>query len=144
MSSRLQLIFSTINLPFPVLIHAIGLLILGLKLTFTPLSPATRENNVTLGIATTAIGLSYLSTSYVPIEQNTFLYASAPVRIILAAISGARLTMDHYMQRQRKGDGPKARLRKKLWGILLYDGLGGIFVGWWLGTFSGRIPAYQT
>jgi len=77
-----------------------------------------RENNVTLGIATTAIGLSYLSNSYVPIEQNTFLYASAPVRVIHAAISGARLAMEHYMQRRRNGDGPKARLRKKLWGMV--------------------------
>ena len=67
--------------------------------------PATRENNVTLGIATTAI---------VPIEQNTFLYASAPVRVILAAISGARLATDHYMQWRRKGDGPNTRLRKRL------------------------------
>ncbi|EEH05424.1 predicted protein [Histoplasma capsulatum G186AR] len=74
----------TVHLPVPVLLHALGLFSLGMYLTFTKVPSA-------LGIAVTGLGLSYLLTSYVPIEQNQFLHASVPVRIILATLAAARL-----------------------------------------------------
>ncbi|KAE9393128.1 hypothetical protein BT96DRAFT_924240 [Gymnopus androsaceus JB14] len=37
----------------------------------------------TLRIATIALGMSYISTSYMPMEDNQFLHASAPVRVLL-------------------------------------------------------------
>jgi hypothetical protein len=134
----------TVNLPLPVLVHALGLFFGGIKYTFTPPSPTAQHDNTVVGITTTAIGLCYLSTAYVPIEQNIFLYASAPVRVGLGVLAGTRLAIDYFylrgkeVQQRRTSD-----LRKTLWFIALYDGLGGLFVGWWLGTLSGKIPAYQ-
>ncbi|OJD15485.1 hypothetical protein AJ78_04249 [Emergomyces pasteurianus Ep9510] len=113
----------TVNLPAPVLLHALGLSALGAYLTFTK-SPAT------LGIATTGLGLSYLLTSYVPIEENQFLHASVPVRIILAALALTRLPT-----------APKAE-RKSLTILILYDFLGGLMVGYVLGKYDGRLPGY--
>jgi hypothetical protein len=115
------------------------------------------EDISTLGITTIAIGLCCkpisspalandlterqctpdLSTSYMPMEENQFLYASAPVRVVLAALAGLKwLTIR----------GENARLYKKrnaLLGILLYDGLGGLVLGWYLGTLSGKVPSYR-
>ncbi|OAX80679.1 hypothetical protein ACJ72_04983 [Emergomyces africanus] len=113
----------TINLPVPILLHALGLSALGTYLTFT-------RTPTTLGIATTGLGLSYLFTSYVPIEENQFLHASVPVRIILAALALARLPT-----------APKAE-RKSLTILILYDFLGGLMVGYNLGQYNGRLPGY--
>ncbi|KKZ68872.1 hypothetical protein EMCG_00043 [[Emmonsia] crescens] len=113
----------TINLPVPVLLHALGLSALGAYLTFTR-TPAT------LGIASTGLGLSYIFTSYVPIEENQFLHASVPVRMILAALAALRLPT-----------APKAE-RKGLMILVLYDFLGGLMVGYILGKWNGRLMGY--
>jgi len=124
-----------INLPTPVFIHATGLLALGLYLTFRPPSASQKTtftgSTSTLGIAGLGLELSYLATSYMPIAENQFLHASAPVRVILAAVAGVRLLT------ARPGE-----CTGELWGILLYDGLGGLLVGWTLGRWDGRIPGY--
>ncbi|KAE9393126.1 hypothetical protein BT96DRAFT_944149 [Gymnopus androsaceus JB14] len=95
------------------------------------------EDISTLGIATIALGMSYISTSYMPMEDNQFLHASAPVRVLLASLAGLKwLTISKE----------NARLYKKrnaLLGILLYDGLGGLILGWYLGTFSGKVASYR-
>ncbi|PGH07346.1 hypothetical protein GX51_01890 [Blastomyces parvus] len=112
-----------VNLPTPVLLHALGLTALGTYLTFTTTPSA-------FGVASTGLGLSYLFTSYVPIEENQFLHASVPVRIILAALAAARLPT-----------APKSE-RKNLVILLLYDFLGGLMVGYILGQWNGKLPGY--
>ena len=69
-----------------------------------------------------------------PMEENQFLYATAPVRIILAAAAGLKVLV--------AGNGMGREERRMLLGIAGYDGLGGLLLGWWLGTWSGRVPAF--
>jgi len=114
----------TINLPFPILIHALGLVIIGVYLT-------SKRKPATLGIVTLALGLAYLTTSYMPIDQNQFLHASVPVRVALAAAAAGRAMA-----------GPRDEERGSLWGIALYDGFGGLVLGWWLGSWNGRVAGY--
>jgi hypothetical protein len=85
-----------------------------------------------LGVATTGLGLSYLLTSYMPIEQNQFLHASVPARLILAALSAYKALVG----RKDLSDVEK----KRLWGVTIYDGLGAVVLGLWLGKWNGRIP----
>jgi hypothetical protein len=122
-----------INLPWPILLHAFGLLGLGTIQIFRR-SPPGRVSELTamLGIATAALGLAYLSTAYMPLHQNAFLYASVPVRMILATIAGLKLL--------QLGPTVSETGRAELLTVLLYDGIGGAVVGWFLGTWSGRIP----
>jgi len=119
--------FPQLNLPWFITVHALGLSTLGLYLAFfsNPSKPTS-----TLGIATLGLGLAYLSTSYVPIEENQFLYASVPVRIILAAVAGLKALTAGKEE------------KKALVGIAVYDGLGGAILGWWLGKWSGMVPGY--
>lgn len=129
------LLTTMINLPWPILAHATGLVILGLNHTFRPPTPGRApEVSAMLGITTTAVGLCYLSTSYMPIHENHFLYASAPVRVLVAALAGLKLLLSrNSMSKESK---------REFLGVLLYDGIGGLLLGWWLGTFKGRIPGY--
>ncbi|KAJ9634587.1 hypothetical protein H2199_008870 [Coniosporium tulheliwenetii] len=41
-----------------------------------------------LGIATLALGLTYLGTSHVPVAENQFLHASVPVRLLISVLLG--------------------------------------------------------
>jgi len=82
------------------------------------------------GITTLAIGIAYLSTSYMSIEENQFLHASVPVRILLAAVAGARWL---FIDRQSTAG------RNQMLFVMLYDGLGGLICGWQLGRFDGRV-----
>jgi len=123
-----------VNLPPLILAHAFGLTSLGLSFVFAePTKPLSNDRS-TLGIASLGLGLAYLSTSYVPQEENQFLYASVPVRMILAGVAVTKLIVDKL---QGKG------VQRELLGIALYDGLGGFLLGCWLGSFGGRVPAYQ-
>lgn len=124
-----------INLPWPILAHASGLVLMGLNFTFRPSTPGrASELSAMLGIPITAIGLCYLSTSYMPMHENHFLYASAPVRVLLAALAGLKLLL--------AGNSLSKESKREFLGVLLYDGIGGLLVGWWLGTLRGRIPGY--
>ncbi|KAF9509613.1 hypothetical protein BS47DRAFT_143263 [Hydnum rufescens UP504] len=122
-----------INLPWPILLHALGLLALGLNQIFRR-SPPGRVSELTtmLGISTTALALGYLCTAYVPLHQNVFLHASVPVRMLLGTIAGLKLF--------QVGSGISAAGKVELWTILLYDGFGGVALGWFLGGWGGRIP----
>merc|ERR1711939_859167 len=82
-----------INLPWPITLHAFGLAFLGLYQTFR-LTSSTKANsssskpvpaNPMLGIATFGLSLAYLSTSYMPIEQNQFLYADEKRNLLVVA-----------------------------------------------------------
>lgn len=117
------------NLPHFITLHALGLGALGLYQTFhiSHRSPS----NPLLGIATLALSLAYLFTAYMPIEQNQFLYATVPVRMILAAVAAIRLLI---------GGGLGKEERRNLLVVALYDGGGAMVLGWWLGSFDGRCP----
>ncbi|EEH21828.2 hypothetical protein PABG_04044 [Paracoccidioides brasiliensis Pb03] len=119
----MESLLPTINLPLPILLHALGLTALGVYLTFNGARP-------TLGLASTGLGLAYLSTSYMPIELNQFLHASVPVRMILAGLAALRL--------------PTARTqdRMALITVTLYDALGGLILGYTLGRWDGKVPGY--
>jgi hypothetical protein len=118
-----------ITLPWFIALHASGLCAVGLSLIFKPTSPTKpASSNAVLGIATVGLGLAYLSTSYMPISENAFLYASVPVRIILAALAAVKAGL---------GAGEEERT---LWGVAAYDGLGGVVLGFWLGKWDGRVP----
>lgn len=125
----------TIDLPWPILAHAVGLMLISLNLTFRP-SPPGRSSEVStmLGIAGLGLGFSYLSTAYVPREKNAFLYASVPVRMILGGVAGVKLLVG------RKG--MSAEGKKELWTVMLYDGIAGLILGWYLGRWDGKIPGY--
>lgn len=72
-----------------------------------------------------------------PMEENQFLHASAPVRVLLASLAGLKwITMG-------KEDAKLYKNRNALLGLFLYDGLGGLILGWYLGTFSGKVAAYR-
>jgi hypothetical protein len=122
----------TINLPVLVLIHAIFLTVAGLRMLFRRTAKPDLEAEATAmaGIAYLAIGVAYLSTSYMPISENQFLHASVPVRIGLALVAGLRLVLvDNISQ---------GGYNQMLF-TLLYDGIGGIVCGWRLGNFTGRV-----
>jgi hypothetical protein len=85
-----------------------------------------------LGVAALGLGLAYFLTSYMPIEQNQFLHASVPVRLILAAASAYKA----FIGRKELSDIEK----KRLWGVTIWDGFGAVVLGWWLGKWNGRVP----
>lgn len=86
-----------------------------------------------LGVACLGLGLAYFSTSYMPIKQNQFLHASVPVRLILVAVSAYKA----YIGRKELSDIEK----KRLWGVMIWDGCGAVVLGWWLGNWNGRVPS---
>ncbi len=67
-----------------------------------------------------------------PMYENQFLHASIPVRIILATLAATRLVLGGKLS--------EVDLRNLLI-VALYDGLGAVALGWWLGSFDGRVPA---
>ena len=115
-------VLAQINLPLPILIHAVGLSIYGVYLTFN------RKPGL-LGIATLGLGLAYLTTAYMPISQNQFLHASVPVRVALAVVAAGRAIVG----------GPRDKEWGSLWIVAVYDGLGGLVLGWMLGRWDGRV-----
>ena len=146
---HLSLLFLEINLPVPVFLHAISMLALSQYLILsTPRaasssstskshpSPSSSGGNPVLGISSLAIALSYLTTAYMPISENQFLHASVPVRLLLAGIAG----LNAYMGEKRVGDAESERVRRTLWGIMVYDGLGAVWAGLLLGKWNGRVP----
>ncbi|KDR77693.1 hypothetical protein GALMADRAFT_278748 [Galerina marginata CBS 339.88] len=131
------MLFYPVLLPWPILLHAMGLTALGCSMLLAKPSENAPEDISTLGIATIALGMSYISTSYVPMEENQFLYASAPVRVLLASLAGIKwLTIS-------EANANLYKKRNALLSVLLYDGLGGLVLGWYLGTFSGKITSYR-
>jgi hypothetical protein len=128
--------FLPIHLPWFITLHAFGLVALGLYLLFTTPPPGKPAGHTPqLGIATVAIGLAYLFTAYMPIEENQWLHASVPVRLILGTLLGLRVLL---------GTGLTAAEKKTLSKLGLYDSFGAVVLGFWLGRFDGRLPSLSS
>lgn len=125
-----------INLPVLIWGHSLFLSYIGLRNIFrsSPTGKPDRqtETSAMSGITTLAIGVAYLATSYMPIEQNQFLHASVPVRIFLALLAILRLLVVKDISKAGKNE---------MLFVALYDGLGAIVCGWQLGNFTGRAPS---
>lgn len=134
----------TINLPPLVIGHSLFLSFMGLKTIFSPpkttatkqtdgtIKTTTASDEGTKGILLLAIGMSYLCTSYVPMEQNAFLHASIPVRLALAALAVTRMLFVPGLSKAGRSD---------MLIVLLIDGVGAMAVGWNIGNFTGRLPS---
>jgi hypothetical protein len=111
------------NLPWPILLHACVVGITGLRDVFS-----TPDQGI-LGITEVGISLSCnnsstsrcwlirnadLLTSYVPVEQNQFLYASAPARVGLGVLCGLKMLKHRFM-----GQPLEKASRDKLWFVML-------------------------
>jgi hypothetical protein len=131
-ASKMERILSLpIHLPWFISVHAWGLTALGLYYLFkSPPSGKRAGHTPALGIATVGIGVAYLFTSYMPIEENQWLHASVPVRLLLATLLIVRALV---------GTGLTAAEKRSLLNLAIYDGLGGAVLGLWLGSWNGRL-----
>jgi len=50
------------------------------------------------------------------------------VRVILATVAGLKAWVAGKAE------------RRTLVGVAFYDGLGGMVLGWWLGSWNGKVP----
>jgi hypothetical protein len=124
--------FLPVHLPWFISVHACGFAALGLYFLFKAPSPGKAAGHTPqLGIATLAIGLAYLFTSYMPIEENQWLHATVPMRLILGALLILRTVV---------GSGLSSAEKRSLLTLGLYDGLGAVVLGFWLGRWDGRVP----
>jgi hypothetical protein len=121
-----------VHLPWFISVHACGIAVLGLYFLFKAPPPGKAAGHTPqLGIASIAIGLAYLFTSYMPIEENQWLYATVPVRLILCALLILRTVV---------GSGLSSAEKRSLLNLGLYDGFGAVVLGLWLGKWDGRLP----
>ena len=121
-----------IHLPWFIHVHAWSLTALGLFFLFKSPSPGKPAGHTPqLGVATIAIGVAYLFTAYMPIEENQWLHASVPVRVLLAGF---------LITRALFGKGLTSKEKQSLINLAVYDGLGGVILGLWLGKWNGRLP----
>jgi hypothetical protein len=126
-----QILSLPIHLPWFISVHAWGLTTLGLYYLFKSPPPGKRAGHTpALGIATVGIGVAYLFTSYMPIEENQWLHASVPVRLLLASFLILRALI---------GNGLTKAEKRSLLNLGIYDGLGGAVLGFWLGSWNGRL-----
>ena len=131
---------TAIKLPIPILLHGLGMSAIGLRMALRqPPSSTTNKGpdpnahvHSLLGITTLAIGLCYITTCYMDPAQNAMLYASIPVRILLASLL---LVMVGLHGKSYTAEGRRALLT-----AAIYDGLSGIWLGWYLGEYLGRCP----
>jgi hypothetical protein len=128
---------STINLPWPIAAHAGLLLVTGLLTAYRQkpgTSPHLYATTSLLGVTTAILGLAYLGTAYMPVEQNQFLYASVPVRMVV----GCTLALTALLN--------GGKMSREGWrthvAFAVYDGLGAVWLGWYLGRWDGRCPGY--
>ncbi|KAI9699459.1 MAG: hypothetical protein M1836_003070 [Candelina mexicana] len=123
---------SKINLPWPLKIHTLGLIAVGLFKAFQQPSPSLSEPDTTAtGIMGFGLGLAYLLTSSAPIAENQWLAACAPVRMLIGVLAGTVLVVKRNRMRKET--------RNWLRGITIYDFISGALTGWWLGNYSGRV-----
>lgn len=85
------------------------------------------------GAAVTAVGLCYLATSYMPIEENQFLHATVPIRVVIVALLLSTLVL-------RGGEMSTEGWWEYL-GLVVWDGIGAVGLGLYLGSWDSRIPA---
>jgi hypothetical protein len=92
-----------INLPAPLIAQSLTAVGLGLYMSlfrkpaviqsyamFAPVNPTPRMADTTslLGVITVGLEVTYLVSSYMPLEDNQFIAASVPIRLGLAALMG--------------------------------------------------------
>jgi len=118
-----------VRLPWFIFLHACLMVITGLFLIFQMPEGKRGNSSASLGVATLAIGLAYLFTAWPPMEENVFLYASVPVRLILAGVSLIRALALSKLESKEKNN---------LIGIAVWDGLGALVLGWYLGEWRGK------
>jgi len=78
----------------------------------------------------------YLFSSYMPVDENQFLHATVPVRLILSGLMTMNLLI-HGRQGMSK-DG--------FWGhvaIAAIDGITGVLLGNWLGRYDGLVAGAE-
>jgi hypothetical protein len=121
--------FLPVRLPWFIFIHACLMVVTGLVLIFQMPEGKRGNSSASLGIATFTIGLAYLFTAWPPMEENAFLYASVPVRLILSTLALVRALGFAKLERKEKNN---------LIGIAVWDGCGALVLGWYLGEWSGR------
>ena len=121
-----------IHLPWFITFHALGLVTTGLYWLFKSPPPGKFAGHTPgLGIATVGLGISYIFTSYMPIEENQWLHASVPARLLLASLMIVKVLV---------GNGITKADKRGLLTLAVYDGVGGAVLGFWLGRWDGRVP----
>ena len=138
-----------INLPVPILIQAITLTSAGFYTAFarkpiysspdksyTVLVPFTTNPRVAdliscFGLVSAGLQSAYLWSSYMPLEENQFVYASVPVRLML---SGAIFSLCLLKGKEMSSDG-----YRELLGLAVFDGLAATILGFYLGRFDGIV-----
>jgi hypothetical protein len=138
-----------VNLPLPLLIQAISLTSAGFYTAFarkplyasadksyTMLVPITSNPRVAdliscFGIASEGLQSFYLWSSYMPLEQNQFVYASVPVRLMLSA---AMLALCLLKRKEMSSNG-----FWELLGLSIFDGCAATTLGFYLGRFDGIV-----
>ena len=152
-ASRFPLL-GPINLPLPIIAHASTITGLGLYLLFRDPSPVTplkgkeeskaiqpnlnnpfatpppppgrgHEISSVFGLATVGLGLANFLNWYVEVERNQLLYASVPARLNLAGLATVLLLV--------RGRGMSVQGRRDLWGLVAYDMVSVLCLGWFPG-----------
>ena len=100
---------------------------------FSLYASPSRENNLraTLGSASVSLGLAYLMTSYVPIVENQFLHASVPLRLLMSVL----LPTKYWSEKGTVSE----EAEKEFLFVATHDGVLGLFLGWQLGRWDGRV-----
>ncbi|KAF9883874.1 hypothetical protein FE257_002717 [Aspergillus nanangensis] len=146
-----------INLPPPVLLTGGPILGLGLYLSVfrvfpsvtlgsrekkldifvpRPVTPRVADTNALFGLVASALMLPYFVSSYMPVEENQFLHASVPIRLALAVGLGGNVLL-----RGRKGMSEEG-----FWefvALAVLDGVGAVWLGFYLGRFDGMVPTLK-
>jgi hypothetical protein len=94
-------------------------------------SPRMADTLTVLGVVVTGLQGAYLVLSYMPLEENQFVYASVPLRLFLAAcILGVCAV--HRQNMSKAGFW-------ELMGLAVVDGAGAVALGLQLGRFDGMV-----
>ncbi|KAL5340562.1 hypothetical protein BJX70DRAFT_396547 [Aspergillus crustosus] len=101
-----------------------------------PTTPRIADTNALFGIISYALVLPYFVSSYMPIDENQFLYASVPIRL---CVSGMMLA--HLLLRGRTGMSESGFWEFVAFAML--DGGSAMGLGLYLGRFDGRIRVFD-
>jgi hypothetical protein len=140
-------LFRPINLPAPLIVQSVSTVGLGIYMSifrkpaivhngytmFVPANapPRTADAISLLGIAVIGLEVTYLVTSYMPIEENQFIAASVPIRLGLSALMGTLCVLYR-----------KSMSKSGFWefvSLALLDGSAAIGLGLYLGRWDGMV-----
>jgi hypothetical protein len=139
--------FRPINLPPPLIAQSITAVGIGVYMAlfrkpafthngYTLLVPAnspprTADAITLLGVITAGLEITYLVSSYMPLEENQFVAASVPVRMGLALLM-ASVCVLHRKSMTKSGFW-------ELTSLILLDGSAAIGLGLQLGRWDGMV-----